>query len=58
MIGYNLLSSIRRVSFLNDVLEIHLTNQLNIDQHKQAILKEAKAVDCKIDGISVFKPNE
>ena len=58
MIGYNLLSSIRKLLFLNDVLEIHLTNQLNIDQHKQAILKEAKAVDCKIDGISVFKPNE
>ena len=53
MIGYNLLSSIKTISFLNNMLEIHLINQLNIDHHKQAILKEAKAVDCKIDGISI-----
>ena len=53
MIGYNLLSSIKTISFLNNMLEINLINQLNIDHHKQAILKEAKAVDCKIDGISI-----
>lgn len=54
MIGYNLLSSIKSISFLNDILEICLVNQLNIDHHKQAIVKEAKAVDCKIDRISVY----
>ena len=54
MIGYNLLSSIKSISFLNDILEICLVNQLNIDHHKQAIVKEAKAVDCKIDCISVY----
>jgi hypothetical protein len=54
MIGYNLLSSIKSISFLNDMLEICLVNQLNIDHHKQAILKEAKAVDCKIDHVLVY----
>ena len=54
MIGYNLLSSIKSISFKNDMLEICLVNQLNIDHHKQAIVKEAKAVDCKIDCISVY----
>jgi hypothetical protein len=53
MVGYNLLSSIKSISFLNDMLEIHLINQLNIDYHEQAILKEAKAVDCKIAHLSV-----
>lgn len=54
MIGYNLLSTIKSISFSSNMLEIHLVNQLNIDHHKQAILKEAKAVDCKIDRISVY----
>ena len=54
MIGYNLLSSIKSISFKNDMLEICLVNQLNIDHHKQAILKEAKAVDCKIDHVLVY----
>ena len=53
MIGYNLLSSIKSVSFSNNTLEIHLVNQLNIEHHKQAILKEAMAVDCKITTLSV-----
>jgi len=53
MIGYNLLSSIKRVSFSSNTLEIHLANQLNIDHHEQAILKEAMAVDCKITTLSV-----
>ena len=53
MIGYNLLSSIKSVSFFSNTLEIHLANQLNIDHHKQAILKEAMAVDCKITTLSV-----
>jgi len=53
MIGYNLLSSIKSVSFSSNTLEIHLANQLNIDHHKQAILKEAMAVDCKITALSV-----
>ena len=54
MIGYNLLSSIKSVSFSSNTLEIHLANQLNIDHHKQAILKEAMAVDCKIMTLSVY----
>ncbi len=54
MIGYDLLSSIKSVSFSSNTLEIHLANQLNIDHHKQAILKEAMAVDCKITTLSVF----
>ena len=54
MIGYELLSSIKSVSFSSNTLEIHLANQLNIDHHKQAILKEAMAVDCKITTLSVF----
>lgn len=54
MIGYNLLSSIKSVSFSSNTLEIHLANQLNIDHHKQAILKEAMAVDCKITTLSVY----
>lgn len=54
MIGYNLLSSIKSVLFSGNRLEIHLANQLNINYHEQAILKEAKAVDCKIDCISVY----
>ena len=53
MIGYNLLSSIKSVSFSNNTLEIHLVNQVNIEHHKQAILKEAMAVDCKITTLSV-----
>ena len=54
MIGYDLLSSIKSVSFSSNTLEIRLANQLNIDHHKQAILKEAMAVDCKITTLSVF----
>ena len=53
MIGYNILSSIKRVSFSSNTLEIYLAKQLNIDHHKQAILKEAMAVDCKIMTLSV-----
>jgi hypothetical protein len=53
MIGYELLSSIKSVSFSSNTLEIHLANQLNIDHYKQAILKEAMAVDCKITTLSV-----
>ena len=53
MIGYNLLSSIKSVLFSGNTLEIHLANQLNIDHHKQAILKEAMAVDAKITALSV-----
>jgi len=55
MIGYNLLSSIKSISFLNDMLEMHVVSQLDIDHYKQAILKEARAVDCKIDRISVYE---
>ena len=54
MIGYELLSSIKSVSFSSNTLEIHLANQLNIDHYKQAILKEAMAVDCKITTLSVY----
>ena len=36
------------------MLEICLVNQLNIDHHNQAILKESKAVDCKIDHVLVY----
>ena len=54
MIGYDLLSTIKSVSFSSNTLEIRLANQLNIDHHKQAILKEAMAVDCKITTLSVF----
>ena len=53
MIGYELLSSIKSVSFSSNTLEIHLANQLNIEHYKQAILKEAMAVDCKITTLSV-----
>ena len=53
MIGYELLSSIKSVSFSSNTLEIYLAKQLNIDHHKQAILKEAMAVDCKITTLSV-----
>jgi hypothetical protein len=53
MIGYDILSSIKSVSFSSNTLEIHLANQLNIDHYKQAILKEAMAVDCKITTLSV-----
>lgn len=53
MIGYNLLSSIKSVLFSGNRLEIHLANQLNINHHEQAILKEAMAVDAKITALSV-----
>jgi hypothetical protein len=53
MVSYNLLSSIKSISFKNDILEMHLVSQLDIDRYRQAILKEAKAVDCKIDNIAV-----
>lgn len=55
MISYNLLSSIKSISFKNDSLEIHLVNELDVEHYQQAILKEAMAVDCKIDRISVYE---
>lgn len=53
MIGYNLLSGIKSVLFSGNTLEIHLANQLDIDHHKQAILKEARAVDSKINALAI-----
>lgn len=53
MIGYNLLSGIKNVLFSGNTLEIHLANQLDTDHHKQAILKEARAVDSKITTLAI-----
>lgn len=53
MIGCKLLSGIKSVIFSGNTLEIHLTHELDIDHHKQAILKEARAVDSKINALAI-----